>query len=113
MSAASVVVLNQIDLLTPAELDTRLAELTAILRADGLDHVTVLPVSAAIGTGLEQLQARLADVVATRRAAVDRAVLAVSTAARDLDGALDLDVPDSGGTGDRGLLTAELAPGGP
>jgi GTP-binding protein EngB required for normal cell division len=107
--AAIIVALNQIDLLTPAELDTCLAELTAVLRADGLDHVTVLPVSAAIGTGLEQLQARLADVVATRRAAVDRAVLAVSAAARDLDGALDLDVPDSGGTGDRGLLTAELA----
>ena len=107
--AAIIVVLNQIDLLTPAELETCLAELTTILRADGLDHVTVLPVSAAAGTGIEQLRARLADVVTTRRAAVDRAVLAVSTAARDLDDALDLHLPVPGATGDRGRLTAELA----
>ena len=107
--AAIIVVLNQIDLLTPAELETCVAELTTILRADGLDHVTVLPVSAAAGTGTEQLRLRLADVVATRRAAVDRAVLAVSTAARDLHDALDLDLPATGVTGDRGRLTAELA----
>ncbi len=107
--AAIIVVLNQIDLLTPAELEICLAELTAILRADGLDHVTVLPVSAATGTGIEQLRVRLADVVATRRAAVDRAVLAVSTAARDLDDALHLDLPATGVAGDRGRLTTELA----
>lgn len=107
--AALIVVLNQIDLLTPGELDTCLAELTAILRADGLEHVTVLPLSAATGTGIERLRERLADVVATRRAAVDRAVLAVSTAARDLDEALDLDLPASTGPGDRDRLTAELA----
>ncbi len=107
--AAIIVVLNQIDLLTPAELEICLAELTTILRADGLDHVTVLPVSAATGTGIEQLRARLADVVATRRAAVDRAVLAVSTAASDLDDALHLDLPATGATGDRVRLTTELA----
>jgi GTP-binding protein EngB required for normal cell division len=107
--AAIIVVLNQIDLLAPAELEICLAELTTILRDDGLDHVTVLPVSAATGTGIEQLRVRLADVVATRRAAVDRAVLAVSTAARDLDDALDLDLPATGVTGDRGRLATELA----
>ncbi len=107
--AAIIVVLNQIDLLTPEELDACLTELTAVLRADGLEHVTVLPVSAAMGTGVGRLRERLADVVSTRRAAVDRAVLAVSTAARDLDGALDLDVPASSGAGDRDRLTAELA----
>ncbi len=107
--AAVIVVLNQIDLLTPDELETCLAELTGILRSDGLEHVTVLPVSAADGTGVEQLRARLADVVASRRAAVDRAVLAVAAVARDLDGALDLDLPTSGATGERRRLTAEVA----
>jgi GTP-binding protein EngB required for normal cell division len=107
--AAIVVVLNQIDLLTPAELDTCLSELTSILRADGLAHVVVHPVSAATGTGLEQLEVRLADVVSSRRAAVDRAILTVSAAARDLDRALELDIAASSGKGDLDRLISELA----
>jgi GTP-binding protein EngB required for normal cell division len=71
-AAVTLVVLNQVDTLTPGERPAVLADLRRLLDADGLAAVPVLPTSAVTGEGLPELHDRLAAVVAARTAAEAR-----------------------------------------
>ncbi|MBD5787222.1 50S ribosome-binding GTPase [Cellulosimicrobium terreum] len=77
-----VVVLNQVDRLTPDEAAACLADLRRRVAEDGLAQVRVLGVSARTGEGLDDLRALLADAAARRRAANDRLTADVSGVAR-------------------------------
>jgi GTP-binding protein EngB required for normal cell division len=74
-----VIVLNQIDKLSPDETDQCLADLRRLLADDGLGGVRVLATSAVRGDGLADLREVLADAVAQHDAAALRL-------AADLDG---------------------------
>lgn len=84
--AVTIVVLNQADRLTPDQLQACLTDLTALLRADGLPHATVLPVSAVTGAGLDRLREALGTVVSSRTATLQRLSADVRVAARELVG---------------------------
>ena len=66
------VVLNQVDLLDPAQVDDCVADLRRLLDSENLHDVPVLVTSAASGAGLAELRKLLADGVAARRAAAAR-----------------------------------------
>ncbi|MBG0819468.1 50S ribosome-binding GTPase [Planomonospora sp. ID91781] len=77
----TVVVLNQIDRLSPAAAERCLADLRRLLEADGLAGVPVLGVSARTGAGVGELRALLAARVAGRRSWTDRLAADAETAA--------------------------------
>ncbi|MFC0715515.1 GTP-binding protein HSR1 [Cellulomonas biazotea] len=70
-----VLALNQTDRLAPREVDAVVADVRRIAAQDGLRDVTVLPVSAATGEGVEALRAYLVEA-SRRRAAATQRVLA-------------------------------------
>ena len=80
----TLILLNQVDKLPPGALPECLGDLRRLVDADGLDGVTILPVSARTGEGLTDLRAELAELVAGRRAATDRLAADVDRAAADL-----------------------------
>jgi len=80
----TMVVLNQIDTLAPAERDGVVRDLGSILERDGLTGVEVLPVSARTGQGVAELRDRVAKVVASTRAARLRLAADVRTSAGEL-----------------------------
>ncbi|WP_251153896.1 GTPase [Cellulosimicrobium sp. Marseille-Q4280] len=67
-----VLVLNQVDRLSPADADACLADLRRLASHDGLADARVLGVSARTGQGMDALRGLLADAAARRRAANDR-----------------------------------------
>ena len=67
-----LVVLNQADLLDAGALAACRADMTRLLREDGLDGVPMLAASARTGDGLADLRSALAKRVAAREAAVAR-----------------------------------------
>jgi GTP-binding protein EngB required for normal cell division len=71
-SGVTLVLLNQMDKLPAGAGPECLGDLRRLLDLDGLREVEVHAVSARTGEGLAQLRARLAEVVAGRRAAADR-----------------------------------------
>ncbi|MFJ2030837.1 GTPase [Streptosporangium sp. NPDC087985] len=79
-----VVVLNQIDRLTPAATERCLKDLRRLLDGDGLAGVPLLGVSARTGTGLPELRSLLASRVADRRSWATRLAADVGTAADTL-----------------------------
>jgi len=88
-----MVVLNQADRLSPAELDRCLRDLRALLDSEGLRATPIMATSALRGTGVPELRAALARTVAnkqamTRRLAADVTVAAGELAAELGDGAL-------------------------
>ncbi|ALE06480.1 ABC transporter [Arthrobacter sp. ERGS1:01] len=83
-AAVTLVVLNQIDRLAPAEVAPVTESLAAILDRDGLAKVTVLPVSAVTGTGIRELRGRVAAVARAKAAQSARLAADVVVAARDL-----------------------------
>jgi GTP-binding protein EngB required for normal cell division len=82
--AAMAVVLNQADLLTPAEVGVWREDVSRLLAEDGLRATPVLVVSAQTGEGLESFRRLLAERVAARDAAVARLSADVTAAARTL-----------------------------
>ncbi|QTE30439.1 GTPase [Pengzhenrongella sicca] len=70
--AVVVLVLNQVDRLTPAERDRCVADLRRLAVQDGLRRVRVLPVSARTGEGIDALRALLVDAAQRRAAATAR-----------------------------------------
>jgi hypothetical protein len=78
----TVVVLNQADLLGPADTERCLADLRGLLDADGLGGVTAIATSAVAWPGLGQLRSLLEQAVAARQAALRRL-------AGDLDGVVE------------------------
>ncbi len=81
-AAVTMVVLNQIDTLSPDQATDCEADLRRLLDAEGLIETSILVTSALTGAGLDELRLSLATAVATRRAAVDRI-------AADIDALLD------------------------
>ncbi|WP_066904477.1 GTPase family protein [Millisia brevis] len=91
-NAVVLLVLNQIDRLSPAEAQSCVADLRSLAAKDGLTDVTVLGVSAHTGAGMDQLRSVIADAVRRREAATARLIADVRHSARDL---LDATVPSS------------------
>ena len=79
-----MVVLNQVDTLTPEQQEQCLRDLRRLLAGEGLGAAEVLGVSARTGQGLEQLRARLGRRIADKRAAARRLAADVEDAAAGL-----------------------------
>jgi len=77
-----VLVLNQVDRLSPQDADACLADLRRLAADDGLGDARVLGVSARTGQGLDELRGLLADAAARRQASNDRLVADLRGAAR-------------------------------
>jgi GTP-binding protein EngB required for normal cell division len=82
--AVTVVVLNQIDRLTPADVKACVDDLERLLREDGLTGIPIVPMSAVTGAGVDEFIEILRGAVATRRASDDRVAADVSAAAGEL-----------------------------
>ena len=67
-----IVVLNQVDLLTPSERNACRDDLVRVLCERGLDGVPVLSTSARTGEGVEDLRVMLRDRLAGKRVSTDR-----------------------------------------
>ncbi len=80
-----MIVLNQADLLTPAEREQCLKDLRKLLNREGLDKVELLAVSAVTGDGLDTLRARLARRIAEKQVAARRLAADVAVAAAALE----------------------------
>jgi GTP-binding protein EngB required for normal cell division len=83
-SDVMMVVLNQVDLLSPAQQDQCLADLRRLLASEGLSRVSVLAVSALTGEGVEAFRRVMAKQVADKLASARRLAADVSTAATQL-----------------------------
>ncbi len=82
-----MVVLNQVDRLTPSERDQCLRDLRRLLSAEGIDGIEVLAVSAVTGEGMDELRSRLAKAVAEKKAAARRLAADVGAVASRLSSA--------------------------
>jgi GTP-binding protein EngB required for normal cell division len=83
-AAVTLIVFNQVDLLSAGATQQCLADLKRLLAEDGLDHVSVLPTSAETGVGLADLRAVLATQVTQKRAAGARLTADIVNAATRL-----------------------------
>jgi GTP-binding protein EngB required for normal cell division len=92
-AAVTIVVLNQIDRLSPAERISCLDDLTRLLVADGLQGVRVMGVSASTGEGIDALRRELGARVAERRALVRRLDADFDWMASDLAAAVGDEIP--------------------
>ncbi|GAB2595768.1 GTPase [Microlunatus antarcticus] len=90
-AAVMLVVLNQVDTLSPDARAACLRDLRRLLDAEGLGGVEVIGVSAVTGEGLDTLLTRLARVVAGKRAAAARLAADVGNAAAKLESASGTD----------------------
>ncbi len=82
--AVTMVVLNQADRLTPAEVKECLVDLVRLMERDGVPRATVLATSVPTGSGLDELRQRLANAVAGRTMARARLAGDVRAAAMAL-----------------------------
>ena len=89
-----VVVLNQVDKLAEAEVETCLKDLRRLLDADGLTTVRIVATSARYGDGVEELRELLEGVVQGRSAFLTRTHADLDEAARLLAQGLADDEPD-------------------
>jgi len=104
-----VVVLNQVDRLSPEESAQCLEDLRKILDADGLGEAKLLATSATRGDGLAELRLLLTEVVAAREAAAQRLSADLDVITADF---ADLTGPEAREDIDRGAvkrLCASLA----
>lgn len=83
-AAVMLVVLNQSDRLTAAELDQAMGDLRRLLDSEGLGKAGLLAVSALKGTGVAELRAVIARAVADKRMVGERVAADVSRAAGEL-----------------------------
>lgn len=79
-----MVVLNQVDTLTPEQRDLALRDLKRLLASEGLGAAEVLGVSARTGEGMDELRSRLARRVADKKVAARRLAADVRSAAERL-----------------------------
>lgn len=84
--AVTMVVLNQADRLTPAEVDQCRTDLVRLMERDGVPRATVLATSVTTGAGIDELRQRLANAVAGRTASRARLAGDVRAAADALRG---------------------------
>ena len=87
--AVTVLVLNQADRLRQGELESVLASLARIARADGLQDAPVLATSAETGDGVAELREHLLGIARSREASIQRHRADVRGAAEDLRRAAD------------------------
>ena len=80
-----MIVLNQADLLTPAQRDQCLKDLRKLLDREGLSKVELLAVSAVTGEGMDALRARLGRRIAEKQVAARRLAADVAVAATALE----------------------------
>jgi len=105
-SSVIAVVLNQADLLTPAQADDCVGDLQRLLETEGLHDSRVLVTSAVTGAGLEDLRDVLTRTVSARRASAERIAADVDAlAARFAPYAGETDVAGVG-AGEEALVTA-------
>ena len=104
--AVTIVVLNQADRLTPAQLDACRTDLARLLHRDGLADVRVLATSARTGAGVGELRAELARAVAGARAARTRLDADVRSAAQALQSQVGAAEPQLGGAHREALIAA-------
>ena len=89
-----LVVLNQVDRLAAAEVDTCRTDLRRLLDADGLSTVRIVTASARRGDGVDELRELIADVVQGQGAFLTRASADLDEAARLLAKGLSSSEPD-------------------
>jgi GTP-binding protein EngB required for normal cell division len=82
--AVTMVVLNQVDRLTPDQVDACRTDLARLMARDGIPGATVLATSALTGSGVDELRQRLANAVAGRTMARARLAADVRAAAASL-----------------------------
>ncbi len=87
-SAVTLIVLNQIDLLSAAEVPHVVESLRGIVERDGIPKARVIPVSARTGDGIPALRTALGDLAAAKLAREARLAADVTTIASK--------VPDAG-----------------
>ncbi|SIQ60441.1 GTP-binding protein EngB required for normal cell division [Micromonospora avicenniae] len=92
----TLVVLNQADRLSPAELPRVLADLRRLLDADGLEGVPLLATTATDPGGIVELRAALERTVTERQAALRRLAGDVDTVVAGLDELVGSDRPTTG-----------------
>ncbi len=88
-----LVVLNQVDLLPPDQLDSCVADLRRLLDEEGLRATPLIAVSAATGRGVKQLRESLAQTVANKQAMTRRLAADVGVAAEALSRDLGPEAP--------------------
>lgn len=113
--AVMLLVLNQADRLREEGGDDRLADdLRRLVREDGAGDHEVIVTSARVGTGLDELRARIGQVVSARNAAEARLVADLRTRAEHVAEGVAPATPDLGEGGDRRLHeTLKVASGVP
>ncbi len=79
--AVTLVVLNQTDLLSAADVTSVVASLSSIIERDGIAKARVLPVSAKTGAGIDALRTAIGDLAAARLAREVRLAADISTLA--------------------------------
>ncbi|MGO1316288.1 MAG: GTPase [Cellulomonadaceae bacterium] len=94
--AVIVLVLNQIDRLTPAEASACLADLRRLAQEDGLWGATVLGASTRTGQGVDELRALLVEAARRREAATARLVADIRSVAARIERACGPAVPVRG-----------------
>jgi len=82
-----MVVLNQVDRLSPAERDQCMRDLRRLLAAEGMHGVDVLAVSTVTGEGMDLLRDKLAKAVVEKKAAARRLAADVGAIATQLSSA--------------------------
>ena len=107
-ASAMAVVLNQADLLSPAELDAWRGDMRRLLAEDGLQGVPVAVVSARTGAGIPELRDLLEDRVRARKAAVARLEADLRAAAEVLGATCDERPVGTVGSEERRRLVAAL-----
>ncbi len=108
-AAVTVVVLNQIDLLSPTDVERCVRDLQRLLADDGLPKVPVVPMSAKTGAGMARLVSVLREAVAQRRSSDARVAADVHDAAARLLAATGEREPAGVGDDDRRRLVDALA----
>ena len=104
--AVTMVVLNQADRLTDAEVAQCRADLVRLMERDGVPRATVLATSVTTGAGLDELQQRLANAVAGRTMSRARLAADVRSAAGALTGHVAQGEPSVDDAARRELLDA-------
>lgn len=91
--AVTLIVLNQIDLLTPTEQQQVIASLREIVTRDGIPRARVLPVSASTGEGVAALRAAIGDLAGEKALTESRLTADVRTIAERMPAAGSARVP--------------------
>ena len=105
-SEVTLIVLNQIDLLSPADVPRVVSSLKEIVDRDGIAKARVLPVSARTGEGIEALRTALGDLAAARSARDARLAADIAALADRLDSPGEPRKPDKSA---RARLVDEVA----